>query len=89
MESIVTRIINKKGLHTRAAKTLVQLANRFESKITLERDGVQVDGKSIMNIFMIMGAKGTVVKIIAEGTDEKEAVKKIADLISHRFGEDE
>ncbi|MGO3343937.1 MAG: HPr family phosphocarrier protein [Marinomonas sp.] len=82
-------IINKLGLHARAAGKLVETTSRFSSDITIEKDGRNVDGKSIMAMMMLAAAKGTEIKIKTNGEDEKEAIEAIATLINNRFGEDE
>ena len=82
-------IVNKLGLHARAAAKLVNLASQFESDIHLLRNGQEVNGKSIMGVMMLAAAKGTPICIRASGPDEKEAVEKIEELIANRFQEEE
>lgn len=82
-------IINKLGLHARAAAKLVSTATRFESSIKVSRNGKEVDGKSIMSVMMLAASCGTDVDLIVEGSDEKEAVEALKELISDRFGEGE
>ncbi len=81
-------IVNKLGLHARAAAKLVTLASGFESEIHLLRGTKQVNGKSIMGVMMLAAGRGTSLEIIADGNDEEEAVSRIEDLIQRRFGED-
>lgn len=81
-------IVNKLGLHARAAAKLVTLASGFESEVQLARGGRQVNGKSIMGVMMLAAGRGTTVEIIAEGGDEQEAVDRIEELIKQRFGEE-
>jgi len=88
MRSEIT-IVNKLGLHARAAVKLVELASTFNSKITLARGAKSVNGKSIMGVMMLAASKGTVVEVIAEGDDEVLALEKIKGLVLQRFGEDE
>lgn len=88
LEESVT-IINKLGLHARAAGKLVETTSRFSSDITIEKDGRNVDGKSIMAMMMLAASKGTDIKIKTNGEDEEEAIKVIIALIHDRFGEDE
>jgi phosphocarrier protein HPr len=88
MQTDVT-IINKLGLHARAAAKFVTLASGFESEIQLVKDDRAVNGKSIMGIMMLAAGKGTKLKIIAEGSDENMAVDKLRDLVESRFGENE
>ena len=82
-------IINKLGLHARAAARFVQTAAEFESEINLELNGKRVSGKSIMGVMMLAAGKGTCIDIEAEGKDESEALEALTTLISNRFGEDE
>jgi len=83
------RIVNKLGLHARAAARLVTLTSRFESRIELGRNGQMVNAKSIMGIMMLAASKGTTLKVVAEGPDEEEAVTAIETLVNNRFDEDE
>lgn len=82
-------IINKLGLHARAAAKFVTLASRFESDIKLTRGARQVNGKSIMGIMMLAAGKGSQLTIIASGRDAEEAVRHLEELINRRFGENE
>jgi len=82
-------IVNKLGLHARAAARFVTLASGFESRVKLALDGMEVNGKSIMGIMMLAAAQGTRITVEVDGPDEKRAVAAIADLIADRFGEDE
>lgn len=82
-------VINKLGLHARAATRLVNKASGFESDILLERDGQQVDAKSIMGIMMLAASQGTELEIIVDGTDEQHALDAIVRLFCARFGEEE
>ena len=86
-ESIV--IINKLGLHARAAGKLIETTTRFSCDITIEKDGRNVDGKSIMAMMMLAAGKGTEISIKTNGDDEKDAIEAIIELINNRFGEDE
>ena len=87
-ESIVT-VINKLGLHARAAAKLVTEASRFRSTVDIGKDGKLVNGKSIMGVMMLAASKGTELKIVTEGDDEQEAMDRIISLVNNRFGEDE
>jgi phosphocarrier protein len=82
-------IVNKLGLHARAAAKLVSLASGFKSEITLARDGQQVNGKSIMGVMMLAAAKGTVLKICANGIDEIKAIDALTELVGNRFEENQ
>jgi len=81
-------IVNRLGLHARAAAQLVQTANRFSSDICLIKDGVEVNGKSIMGILMLAAPKGSTVIVVVEGRDEDAALQTIGELIDDGFGED-
>ncbi len=82
-------MINKLGLHARAAAKFVSLASGFKCEITLGRDGQQVNGKSIMGVMMLAAAKGTLLKICANGSDETKAIEALAELVGSRFGENQ
>ena len=82
-------IINKLGMHARASAKFVSLAGEFSAEITLQRNGQQVNGKSIMGIMMRAAAKGAEIEVCADGKDEKKALEALADLINNRFGEGE
>lgn len=89
MISTEITIINKLGLHARAAVKLVELASSFSSTVTLVRGGKRVSGKSIMGVMMLAAARGVTLELIIDGADEKQALTGIAALVSQRFGEDE
>ena len=82
-------VTNRLGLHARAAARLVQLANRFQSAMRLERldDQVTADAKSILSVLMLAAARGTELSAKAEGTDEAEAMAALSDLFNNGFGE--
>jgi phosphocarrier protein len=82
-------VVNKLGLHARAAARFVTLASQFEAEILLARDNRQVNGKSIMGVMMLAAAQGTPLEIMASGRDEVEAVETLAALVQQRFGEAE
>ena len=82
-------IINKLGLHARAAAKFVTLASQFESRIEVARNGQKVNGKSIMGIMMLAASKGTTLTVSAEGPDEDVALAQIEALIQDRFQEAE
>jgi len=81
-------IINKLGLHARPAAMFVQLANKFESDIFLTKNGVEVNGKSIMSVMMLAIESGSEVTIRAMGRDENEAVDELSSLIESGFDEE-
>jgi phosphocarrier protein HPr len=82
-------IVNKLGLHARAAAKFVTLASSFESDIRLARANRAVNGKSIMGVMMLAAAKGASLELTAEGEDEQQALSKLEQLILDRFGEAE
>jgi len=81
-------IINKLGLHARASALFVKTASRFASEMKLAREGVEVNGKSIMGIMMLAASKGSTVRLTASGEDEAEAMQTIGELIENGFGEE-
>ncbi len=88
MEVQTFTIRNRLGLHARAAALLVKTANRFVSEITLEKDGLEVNGKSIMGILMLAASKGTRITLKVEGKDSAEAIRALGGLIDNKFGEE-
>lgn len=87
---VVTRDIvveNELGLHARPAAMLVKIANQFSSDILLEKDGEQVNGKSIMGVMMLAASKGSKVRVIAKGGDAVDAVDALNELFVNKFGE--
>ena len=80
-------IVNKLGLHARASALLVKTASRYASEIKIAREGVEVNGKSIMGIMMLAAGKGTVIKVSVTGDDEAEAMATLGELIRDGFGE--
>ena len=81
-------IVNKLGLHARASALLVKTASQFTSEIKIEREGVSVNGKSIMGIMMLAAAKGTTIRVTVEGEDETLAMATLGELIRNGFGEE-
>lgn len=82
-------IINKLGLHARAAAQFVQVASGFTSHIEIEKDNRRVNGKSIMGVMMLAASKGSEVILHADGEDEEESLNKLEELIKNRFNEEE
>jgi phosphocarrier protein len=82
-------IINKLGMHARAAAQFVQLASTFSSHIEIEKDKRRVNGKSIMGVMMLAASKGSKVTLHTDGEDEQESMQKLEELINNRFNEDE
>jgi phosphocarrier protein len=88
MQKIVT-IVNKLGLHARAAAKFVTLSSEFDCEVMLARGGRKVNAKSIMGVMMLAAGKGTDLELTTEGPDEAEAMERLEALIADRFGEDE
>jgi phosphocarrier protein len=82
------QITNELGMHARAATKFVQAANKFQSAVTVEKDGQTVNGKSIMGVLMLVAAKGTFITVKCDGPDAEAALKAISTLVKDRFGED-
>ena len=81
-------VINRLGLHARAAAKLVHTAALYSSRIQLALDGEEVDAKSILGILLLAAAQGSEVTVRCEGDDEHEAMEAITELFAQRFGED-
>jgi phosphocarrier protein HPr len=81
-------IINKLGLHARAAAKFVTCASHFESSIHLSHNGHEVNGKSIMGVMMLAAAQGTSLTLIIDGADEGPAMTALEELVNDRFGEE-
>ena len=82
-------IINKLGLHARAAAKLISVTSRFSCDIKICKDGREVDGKSIMSVMMLAACKGTHLTFTTSGADEESALIAIEELINNRFDEEE
>lgn len=87
VEKTIT-IVNKLGLHARAASQFVQLAGKFNSEVFISKGDQEVNGKSIMGILILAAAKGTQIRIRAEGEDAADALAALAELVENGFGED-
>lgn len=81
-------IINRLGLHARAAAKFVTLASEFKAVVEVSRDSQRVNGKSIMGVMMLAASKGTQIVIHTEGADEDLAIEALAKLVNERFGEE-
>ena len=81
------RIVNKNGLHARPAAEIVKLASKYQSEITLVRDDLEVNGKSIMGVMMLAAQFGSSLVLRAAGPDAEQAVSALSDLIARKFGE--
>jgi phosphocarrier protein HPr len=82
-------IINRLGLHARAAAKFVSTAHRFTSSIQVERNGQRVNGKSIMGVMMLAASAGSRIELLVDGEDEAGAVSALEQLLADRFGEGE
>ena len=89
MQERTVVIVNKLGLHARAASKFVNLAKRFASRIEVQSAAKCVDGKSIMSIMLLAASQGTEISLRIHGEDEVDAMQAITELIADRFGEGE
>ena len=80
-------IVNVLGLHARAAAQLVQAANRYQAEVHVEKDGIEVNGKSIMGVLTLAAAKGTQISVSCTGDDAEAAMTALAAIIENGFGE--
>ena len=82
-------IANKHGLHARPAAQFVKIAGRFSSDIKVVKDGLEVNGKSIMGIMMLAAEPGSEILLVIDGTDEMEAMQALKELIENKFYEED
>jgi phosphocarrier protein HPr len=87
MPERTVQIVNKNGIHARPAAEIVKLAARYKSDITVVRDDLEVNGKSIMGVMMLAAECGSTVELRAEGPDASEALDALSNLIAGKFGE--
>ncbi len=91
-KSVVERtfeVLNKKGMHARAAALLAQTASKFTCDVTVARDEQSANAKSVMGVLLLCGSQGTLISVKASGPDAQDAVDAIGDLFANRFGEPE
>ncbi len=81
------QIVNKHGLHARPAAEMVKAASRFKSDITISRDDLEVNGKSIMGVMMLAAECGASITLRATGPDADDALESLSSLVASRFGE--
>ena len=81
------QIMNKNGLHARPAAEIVKIAAKFTSEITLKRDDMEVNGKSIMGVMMLAAECGSSLQLRADGADAEQALEALSTLIANKFGE--
>ena len=82
-------IINKLGMHARAAAKFVKLATSFDCNIDIQKDSRRVNAKSIMGVMMLAASKGSTITIHAKGSDAEQSLDALEELINNRFDEDE
>ena len=82
-------IVNEKGLHARASAKFVDMVEQFDASATIEKDGIDACGDSIMGLLMLVASKGTQVDITTEGAQAQELLTALGELIANRFGEDQ
>ena len=87
MPELDVTIVNKNGLHARPAAEIVKIASKFRAEITISRDDVEVNGKSIMGVMMLAAEHGATIKLKANGPDADDAIKAIAEVVAKKFGE--
>lgn len=88
MTETTVEIVNRAGMHARPASQFVRMAGRFESEVRIAKDGLEVNGKSIMGVLMLAAECGSSVLIRADGADAAEAVEALAALVSRGFEEE-
>ena len=87
MAERVVQIVNRNGLHARPAAEIVKAASKFAADITITRDDMEVNGKSIMGVMMLAAEYGSTVMLRASGPDAEQAIDTLSKLIANRFGE--
>ena len=88
ISSHVFTIINDKGLHARASARFVEVVEKFESEATVEKDGLEASGSSIMGLLMLAASQGTTIKVTSNGKDSEELISALDTLIKSKFGEE-
>lgn len=83
-----TEIVNRLGLHARAAAKLVHTAGAYQSRVTVAKDGEEVDAKSILGVLLLAASQGTTVTVRCDGQDEQAAMRAVTELIENRFDEE-
>ena len=81
-------ILNKLGMHARPSARFVKVSNRYKSEIVVEKDGEQVNGKSIMGLMMLAAGQGSKLRVTAEGPDAQQAINDLEQLVQTRFDEE-
>ena len=91
MPEAITRtldIVNKRGLHARASARFVEMANGFNARVSVEKDGLDVDGTSILDLMMLAASPGCRITVTTSGPQAEEAMDALAALVADRFGEE-
>ena len=88
MEIQTFTIRNRLGLHARADALMVKTANRFDAEVIIEKDSLEVNGKSIMGILMLAASKGSRITLKTDGKDSTQAIRALGELIENKFGEE-
>ncbi len=88
MHENMVEIVNRAGMHARPASEFVRLAGTFQSEVRVEKDGLEVNGKSIMGVLMLAAECGSTLTIRVEGPDAAEALLALSDLVRRGFEED-
>ncbi len=81
-------IVNKRGLHARASAKFVQLVSGYNARVEVEKEGLRVDGGSILDLMMLAAAPGSAIRVIASGPEAADVMAAIEMLIAERFGEE-
>lgn len=81
-------ICNQKGLHARAAAAFVKCVSEYDADVSVEKDGQEVDGSSILSLMMLAASKGTSIRVKVHGKDAQEALSALAVLVDSKFGEE-
>ncbi|PKN79611.1 MAG: HPr family phosphocarrier protein [Candidatus Cloacimonetes bacterium HGW-Cloacimonetes-1] len=88
MKSQVIKVANKLGLHARPSALIVRAATKYRSEFFLVKDGMKVNGKSIMGVMMLAAEGGSEIELLADGVDEDYLISEISELIASKFGEE-
>ncbi len=88
MKQIAVTVVNKLGLHARPSALLVRAATKYRSEFFIEKDGMKVNGKSIMGVMMLAAEYGSHLELVADGVDEDYLLTEIKELLDSGFGED-
>ncbi|MDO5369992.1 HPr family phosphocarrier protein [Paracoccus sp. (in: a-proteobacteria)] len=81
------RIVNEKGLHARASARFVETVERFDARVTVEKDGEKVAGDSIMGLLMLVAPRGSTIRVTTSGPDAEPLMQALTDLVGNYFGE--